>query len=175
MAKVTRNRERGVALPLVLLTLLALSALTAALVAMSSTETTVNANYRSEEVALFAARAGLYEVTDRMMQTNAASIASSIPTVVPSATPDSGILYLINQTSATGTVAPWSITNKYADTELCHEGYTIAGHDQRNTGRRLHNIAQRQHLVLDGEQQCPLERHDGGHALRLGAPQLETQ
>jgi hypothetical protein len=37
------------------------------------------------------------------------------------------VIYLINQTSATGTVAPWDINNKYADTELCHEGYTIAG------------------------------------------------
>jgi hypothetical protein len=121
-----RNRESGIALILILLVLMILSAITATLVTMTGTETTVNANYRSEEVALFAARAGLYEVTDRMMQLNAASIATSIPTVVPSAT-NSGILYLINQTSATGTVAPWSITNKYADNELCHEGYTIAG------------------------------------------------
>ncbi len=80
MAKITRNRERGVALLLVLLTLLVLSALTAALVAMSSTETTVNANYRSEEMAFFASRAGLYEVTDRMMQNNANSIATNIMT-----------------------------------------------------------------------------------------------
>ncbi len=122
------------ALLLVLLTLLALSALTAALVAMSSTETTVNANYRSEEMAFFASRAGLYEVTDRMMQNNANSIATNIMTatggppfgaVIPSAT--GGIVYLINQTTATGTVAPWSTTNSYVDDELCHEGYTITG------------------------------------------------
>ena len=134
MAKITRNRERGVALLLVLLTLLVLSALTAALVAMSSTETTVNANYRSEEMAFFASRAGLYEVTDRMMQNNANSIATNIMTatggppfgaVIPSAT--GGIFYLINQTTATGTVAPWSTTNTYVDDELCHEGYTITG------------------------------------------------
>ena len=55
---------------LLFLALLILSAIAATLVTMSSTETTVNANYRSEEIALFAARAGLYEVTDRMMQNN---------------------------------------------------------------------------------------------------------
>ncbi len=80
----------------------------------------MNANYRSEEMAFFASRAGLYEVTDRMMQTNANSIAANIMTatggppfgaVIPSAT--GGIVYLINQTTATGTVAPWSTTNTY--------------------------------------------------------------
>ena len=129
------RRERGVALLMALLALLLLSAIAATLVTMSGTETTVNANYRSEEVALFAARAGLYEVSDRMMQTNAHSIASNIMSgtggppfgaVIPSAT-NAGIVYLINQTSATGTVAPWNENNQYADTELCHEGYTIAG------------------------------------------------
>jgi Tfp pilus assembly protein PilX len=130
-----RKRESGIALVLVLLVLMILSAITATLVTMTGTETTVNANYRSEEMALFAARAGLYEVSDRMMQTNGSSISSTIMSgaggppfgaVIPSAT-NAGVVYLINQTSATGTVAPWDINNKYADTELCHEGYTIAG------------------------------------------------
>ena len=70
--------ERGVALLVALLALLILSAIAATLITMSGTETTVNANYRSEETAFFAARAGLYEVTDRMMQGNASSIASTI-------------------------------------------------------------------------------------------------
>src|ERR1700693_929607 len=118
-----RNRERGVALLITLLALWMLSAIAATLLIMSSTETTVDANYRSEEIAFFAARAGLYEVTARMMQGNANSIAANIPTVVPSAT-NNGILYLINQTSATGTVSPWSTSNAYADDELCHEGYS---------------------------------------------------
>ena len=95
----------------------------------------MNANYRSEDIAFFASRAGLYEVTDRMMQANANSIASNIMSstggapfgaVIPAAA-NGGIFYLINQTSATGTVAPWTPSNKYADDELCHEGYTITG------------------------------------------------
>jgi Tfp pilus assembly protein PilX len=135
MTNIQRSSDRGVALLFTLFTLLILSAIAATLVTMASTETTVNSNYRSEETAFFASRAGLYEATDRMMQTNANSIASTIMSatggppfgaVVPSAT-NGGIVYLINQTSDTGTVAPWNINNKYADTELCHEGYTLAG------------------------------------------------
>jgi len=133
MTNIQNKSERGVALLFALFALVILSAIAATLVTMGSTETMVNSNYRSEETAFFAARAGLYEVTDRMMQTNANSIASNIMTatggppfgaVVPSSG-NGGIFYLINQTTATGTVAPWDITNKYADTELCHEGYTI--------------------------------------------------
>ena len=47
---------------------------------MSGTETTVNGNYRTEEIAFFAAKAGIYEALDRMQQTNASSIAANIPT-----------------------------------------------------------------------------------------------
>ncbi len=126
-----RNHERGVALILTLLALMILSAIAATLVTMSATETTVNTNYRSEEVAFFAARAGLYEATDRMMQgSTAGSIAAQIPNALPGGTcpgATCGVLYLINQTNATGTVAPWNINNAYADDELCHEGYTIGG------------------------------------------------
>lgn len=135
MSKTIRTGERGVALLFTLLTILMLSAIVAALVTLTSTETTVNGNYRSEETAFFASRAGLNEVIDRMMQTNANSISGNIMSatggapfgaVIPSAS-NAGIFYLINQTSQTGTVAPWTASNKYADDELCHEGYTIAG------------------------------------------------
>jgi hypothetical protein len=78
----------------------------------------VNANYRSEEVAFFAAKAGVYEALDRMQQSNAHSIASSLPTTT------NGVLYLINAGSSL-TVQPWTSTNTYVDDELCHEGISI--------------------------------------------------
>lgn len=127
--------ERGVALLFCLFALLILSAVTASLILLSGSETSVNGNYRSEEVAFFAAKSGIYEAMDRMQHSNASSIACNIPTGLPGATQPvgtgctsapAGVLYIIN--AATGqTVAPWDSTNAYADTELCHEGYTLTG------------------------------------------------
>jgi hypothetical protein len=119
-----KNKECGIALIFCLIALLILTAITASLIMLSSTETAVNANYRSEEIPFFAAKAGIYEALDRMQQSNAASIAANIPTVIPSAT--GGVLYLINLGSSL-TVQPWNSTNTYVDDEFCHEGFTIAG------------------------------------------------
>jgi len=120
----SRNKESGIALLFCLVGLLILTAITASLILMSGTETSVNANYRSEETAFFAAKAGIYEALDRMQQSNANSIATSLPTAIPSAT--GGVLYLINAGSSL-TVQPWTTTNTYVDSELCHEGFTISG------------------------------------------------
>ncbi len=114
------NREQGVALLFCLVALLILTAITTSLVLMSGTDTTVNANYRSEETAFFAAKAGVYEALDRMQQSNANSIAASLPTTT------STVLYLINSGSSL-TVQPWTTTNTYNDDEFCHEGLTIGG------------------------------------------------
>jgi len=119
-----RNREHGVALVFCLFALLILSAVTATLIISSGTETSVNANYRTEETAFFATKAGLYEALDRMQQSNSSSISAQLPTTIPSAT--GGVLYLINAGSLL-TVRPWDSTNTYFDDEFCHEGYTIAG------------------------------------------------
>jgi len=98
------NREQGVALLFVLFALLILTAITASLILMTGTETSVNANYRTEETAFFAAKTGIYEVLDRMQQSNAHSIAANVPTTVPTNT--GGVLYLINAGSSLN-VAPW--------------------------------------------------------------------
>jgi Tfp pilus assembly protein PilX len=119
-----KSREHGIALLFCLIALLILTAITASLVMMSGTDTTVNANYRSEETAFFAAKAGIYEAIDRMQQSNANSIAAQIPRAVPSSA--GGVLYIINSGSSL-TVQPWTLTNTYVDDELCHEGYTITG------------------------------------------------
>jgi Tfp pilus assembly protein PilX len=114
----SKNREQGIALMFCLIALLILTAITTSLVLMSGTDTTVNANYRSEETAFFAAKAGIYEALDRMQQSNAHSISASLPTTT------SGVLYLINSGSSL-TVQPWTTTNTYVDDELCHEGISI--------------------------------------------------
>jgi hypothetical protein len=131
-ASQTTNRvthgEKGVALLFCLFALMILTAITAALIMSTGTETSVNANYRTEETAFFAAKTGIYEALDRMQQTNANSIAANVPTAVPSNT--GGVLYLINAGSSL-TVKPWDETNTYFDTEFCHEGYALTGMTSR--------------------------------------------
>ena len=118
------SNQRGIALIFCLIAIVLLTGVTASLILMSGTETTVNANYRTEEIAYFAAKSGIYEALDRMQQSNGSSIASQIPTAAPSAS--GGVLYLINAASGQ-TVKPWDTTNAYYDDEFCHEGYSITG------------------------------------------------
>lgn len=124
MTSQSKSRERGVALLFCLFALLILTAITTSLILLSGTETSVNANYRTEEIAFFAAKSGIYEALDRMQQSNANSIAAQVPTFTPSAI--GGVLYIINSGSSL-TVRPWDPTNAYFDDEFCHEGYAIAG------------------------------------------------
>jgi hypothetical protein len=124
MTNQSKYGERGVALLFCLFALLILTAVTTSLILLSGTEASVNANYRTEETAFFAAKSGIYEALDRMQLSNASTIAANIPTTIPSAT--GGVLYIINAGSSL-TVQPWNTANAYYDDELCHEGYTITG------------------------------------------------
>src|ERR1700688_3486751 len=81
----SKDREQGIALLFCLIALLMLTAITTSLILLSGTDTVVNANYRSEETAFFAAKAGIYEALDRMQQSNANSIACNVPTALPGA------------------------------------------------------------------------------------------
>jgi len=135
-----KSEERGVALLFCMFALLILTAITTSLILLSGTETNVNANYRSEEVAFFAAKAGIYEALDRLQTTNANSINCITPLAVPGTAAalvplppltcpqvaPAGVLYIINAGSSL-TVQPWNSANPYFDDELCHEGYTLAG------------------------------------------------
>src|SRR5579862_3051981 len=119
-----KDRDRGVALIFCLFALLILTAVTASLIMITGTETSVNYNYRTEEIAFFAAKSGIYEALDRMQQGAPNSIASSIPALTTTATP--GVLYIINAGSSL-TVQPWNPSNAYFDDEFCHEGYAMSG------------------------------------------------
>ena len=128
MRDVSRNhrtecRERGIALFFAVFTLLLLIAITVSLIFMSNTETVVNANYREEQVAYFAAKAGIEEARARMMASDPSPI--TLPLTAP--TTAGGIVYLVNNAGVANAVQPWLATNAYADTELCHDGYGLAG------------------------------------------------
>src|SRR5713101_8128471 len=64
--KKTGGSERGVALIIALLVLLLITAVGIGMIIMSNTETNVSSNFRDEQTAYFAAKAGIEEVRDRL-------------------------------------------------------------------------------------------------------------
>src|ERR1700746_1920220 len=112
-----KKSERGIALIIAMLTLLLVSAISAGLIIMSNTETNVSANFRDEQTAFFAARAGTEEIRDRLRGTATNSLSGNLPTVVPGNT--NGVLYVMNPLG-TETVAPWTSGSTYADREICN-------------------------------------------------------
>jgi hypothetical protein len=113
--KRTRAKESGVALVIAIIALLIVTAVAAGMIIMSNSEVAIDANYRDEQVALFAAKAGLQEARDRMLASNANPIAANLPTVLPGAAGISS-LYI----TSTGT-SPWLSTDKYYDMEFMNE------------------------------------------------------
>ena len=127
MKKRIGNGERGVALFFAMFALLLLTGIAAALIFMANTETAVNSNYRQEQVAFFAANAGLEEARARMMASDPNTVNSAgtpLPTLAPSAA--NPIIYITNPGNGAA-VKPWLSAGPYADLELCHDGYTGLG------------------------------------------------
>jgi len=126
MKNTTRNAERGIALLFTIFALLFLMAVAASLTYMATIETSVNSNYRQEQVAYFGAKAGLEEARARMMLTDPNTINTTttpLPTAAPT-TSNASVIYITNPGATANSVQPWSSTNKYADDEFCHDGYT---------------------------------------------------
>jgi len=140
----TKKRESGIALFFAVGALLLLTVIGAALIFMTNTDTSINSNYRQEQIAYFAAKAGVEEARARMMAADPASIAcaSAVPTSCPgpvagnaayplfdpaqvaAPTPANKMIYYITNPGAGAAVQPWSSTDAYTDDEICHEGYT---------------------------------------------------
>src|SRR5437879_10550817 len=105
-----RNQESGMALLIALLALLLVSAIGMGMMYMSTTETSVNANYRDTQRAFFSMRAGLEEMRDRM-RSNAVS-AITLPTVMPTNGTAGSVVYILNQAgSSDPTVSPTTYGN----------------------------------------------------------------
>jgi Tfp pilus assembly protein PilX len=118
--KKSKASERGIALIVALMLLLLISAALMGMVMMSNTETNVSANFRDEQTAYFASKAGIEEVRDRLRSGAPNSLSGSIPTTaLPGGI--NGVLYAINPASGE-TVAPWlPLGTNYPDTEICQE------------------------------------------------------
>jgi hypothetical protein len=158
----TKKRESGIALFFAVGALLLLTVIGASLIFMTNTDTSINSNYRQEQIAYFAAKAGVEEARARMMAADPASIAcaSAVPTSCPAPvagnaayplfdpaqvaapTPANKMIYYITNPGAGAAVQPWSSTDAYTDDEICHEGYTglaltVAAPDVRCTPANL--------------------------------------
>src|SRR6266566_4580763 len=119
--KKTGGTERGVALVIALLVLLLITAVGMGMILMSNTETNVSANFRDEQTAYFAAKAGIEEVRDRLRA--GATDSLLLPTTLGNtlAGAPSGILYVINPLGGE-TVAPWLLAgSNYPDNQIAKE------------------------------------------------------
>lgn len=121
------NRERGMALILVLFALMLLTAVGLAMMYMTTTETGIDANFRSEVQAYYASKAGLEEGRERLRKYTSPATAITPPTVMPSTTNAGGVIYIINPASASESITPWVAGSTYFDDELCHENYSGLG------------------------------------------------
>ena len=147
-SKNCRN-QKGVALLLSILALLLLSAIAVSMMYMSTTETSVSANFKNEETQYFSARAGIEEVRDRMIPGVApyslnglaagpnppcpGSPNCYLPTALPTAN-NGQVVYLLQNGVTTDNVTnflsqtscPAGQPGCMVDDELCHD-YTIGG------------------------------------------------
>src|SRR6266853_4448557 len=118
-----RHKERGVALLIALLALLLISAVGLGMVYMSTTETSINTNYKDTQTAFFAMRAGLEEGRDRLRAN------SAFPIVLPTAMPPAAgsIVYITNPAAPPDAVTPQTWNTTYFDDEYCHESFVNGG------------------------------------------------
>jgi Tfp pilus assembly protein PilX len=131
MRIISRQPEQGIALLLSILCLLLLTAIAAGMMYLSATETAINSNFKSEESAYFAARAGVEEARDRILPANANTINPSLPTALPSGA--GGVLYVLNGVSAANIT---NNTSPYFDDELCHDFKAIGSWSENVTANQ---------------------------------------
>src|SRR5512146_3253974 len=105
------NRERGMALIVVLFALMLLTAVGLGLMYMTTTETGIDSNFRSEVQAYYASKAGLEEGRERLRKF--APNAITPPTLMPSTTNPGGVIYIINPSGPGDSVTPWVAGSTY--------------------------------------------------------------
>jgi hypothetical protein len=114
MTSPKRNHQAGVAMLIVIMALLVVTAVAAGMMIYSTSEVKVDANYRDEQIALFAAKAGLEEARDRMLASNANTISTSLPCLMPGGTAATGCTATTNYATyiiASSSIKPWTSGN----------------------------------------------------------------
>src|SRR5678816_3932307 len=89
---VTRANERGAAMLVALFTLVLLSVIGLGLMYSTNMETTINANYRDKQVAMYGALSGVQEARDRLQP---AAPHVTVPTELPTLS-NHMVIYIIN-------------------------------------------------------------------------------
>src|ERR1700730_18156235 len=125
-----RHGELGVALLLALFALVVVTSIGLGMMFLSDTETAVNANFRDEQTAYYAAKAGLEEARDRMQVGATNSVNASLPTALPGNA--RSVLSITNPSASDSAISPWSSTDKYFDNQICNET-TCGGSAQPST------------------------------------------
>ncbi len=115
----SQDSQRGVALLMAIIALLLVTAVGVGMMALTDTETGINANFRDAEVASYAARAGLEEARDRLRPSNPSPLTP--PPTLPSNS--GGVIYILNPNSASQAITPWTPGTNFFDDELCHENF----------------------------------------------------
>lgn len=135
-----RRNQKGIALVLSILALLLLSAIAVGMMYMSTTEASVNANFKAEETEYFAARAGAEEIRDRMLPANPNTINAYAPNgagvdtctgtcLLPTSLPNNPaigagppVLYILQSGVTMANVTTGNpATNPLYDDEFCHD------------------------------------------------------
>ncbi len=121
--KKNSSAERGVALVMALLVLLLLTAVGMGMILMSNTETNISANFKDEQTAYFAAKAGIEEVRHRLRAgaTDSVNLPTTLGNNVPGGATGPGVLYVTNPLNGE-TVSPWVTTGtNYPDDQIGKE------------------------------------------------------
>src|SRR5712692_2490551 len=99
--KTHSSQERGIAMMIVLFSLLLLSVVGLGMMYSTNMETSINSNYRDKQVAYYAALAGLQEARDRIRATGDSTLVA--PSVLP-AIGQTNVIYIVSDASK---VKPW--------------------------------------------------------------------
>jgi hypothetical protein len=116
-----RNSERGIALFTAIFTVLLITAIGAGMIMLTNTDTSISANFRDEQTAFFAAKAGMEEIRDRLRSSASNSLAANLPTALPGNS--NAFMYVLNPKNGEA-VTPWTTTGSttvYPDVEVCTE------------------------------------------------------
>src|ERR1043165_3684516 len=97
-SKGNRHSEKGIALFIAIFTVLLITAIGAGMIMLTNTDTSISANFRDEQTAFFAAKAGMEEVRDRFRSSANNSLAANLPTASPGNA--NAFLYITNPATA---------------------------------------------------------------------------
>jgi hypothetical protein len=116
-----RRSEQGIALFIAIFTVLLITAIGAGMIMLTNTDTSISANYRDEQTAFFAAKAGMEEIRDRFRISADNTLSGSLPGAKPG---NAGAFVYVTNPNNGENVTPWTTTglaSVYPDTEICTE------------------------------------------------------